>query len=174
MKKLFKALINKETITYIIFGVLTTVVSFVSLKIFDVILGTKYYLISNTISWVLSVAFAYVTNKLFVFESKSWKPSVLKTEIPSFVGARIASYFIEQGTIWICMSPLKFDGKTFDFLIIKLSGLMTAKLIASVFVVIINYVLSKALIFKKGKKESDQIVEDTAETKAQIIESEKE
>lgn len=151
MKKLFKALLNKETITYVIFGVLTTVVSFVSLKIFDTLLGTKYYLISNTISWVLSVAFAYVTNKLFVFESKSWKPSVIKTEIPSFVGARVASYFIEQGTLWLCMSPLKFDGKTFDFLIIKLSGVMTAKLIASVFVVIINYFLSKFVIFRKNK-----------------------
>lgn len=151
MKKLFKALLNKETITYVIFGVLTTVVSFVSLKTFDTLLGTKYYLISNTISWVLSVAFAYVTNKLFVFESKSWKPSVIKTEIPSFVGARVASYFIEQGTLWLCMSPLKFDGKTFDFLIIKLSGVMTAKLIASVFVVIINYFLSKFVIFRKNK-----------------------
>lgn len=151
MKKLFKALLNKETVTYVIFGVLTTVVSFMSLKIFDTLLGTKYYLISNTISWVLSVAFAYVTNKLFVFESKSWKPSVLKSEIPSFVGARVASYFIEQGTLWLCMSPLKFDGKTFNFIIIKLSGVMTAKLIASVFVVIINYFLSKFVIFRKNK-----------------------
>lgn len=156
MKKLFKALVNKETITYIIFGVLTTVVSFVSFKIFNVILGEKYYLISNTISWILSVVFAYVTNKLFVFESKSWKLSVLKTEIPSFVGARVASYFIEQGILWLCQSPLKFEGKVFNFLIIKLSGVMTAKLIASVFVVIINYVLSKFIIFKKEKKETVQ------------------
>lgn len=162
MKKLFKALLNKETVTYVIFGVLTTVVSFVSLKIFDTLLGTKYYLISNTISWVLSVAFAYVTNKLFVFESKSWKPSVIKTEIPSFVGARVASYFIEQGTLWLCMSPLKFDGKTFDFLIIKLSGVMTAKLIASVFVVIINYFLSKFVIFRKNKTTSKNKAEETA------------
>lgn len=156
MKKLFKALVNKETITYIIFGVLTTVVSFVSFKIFNVILGEKYYLITNTISWILSVVFAYVTNKLFVFESKSWKLSVLKTEIPSFVGARVASYFIEQGILWLCQSPLNFEGKVFNFLIIKLSGVMTAKLIASVFVVIINYVLSKFIIFKKEKKETVQ------------------
>lgn len=162
MKKLFKALLNKETITYVIFGVLTTVVSFVSLKIFDTLLGTKYYLISNTISWVLSVAFAYVTNKLFVFESKSWKPSVLKSEIPSFVGARVASYFIEQGTLWLCMSPLKFDGKTFNFIIIKLSGVMTAKLIASVFVVIINYFLSKFVIFRKNKASCQNKAESAA------------
>lgn len=162
MKKLFKALLNKETVTYVIFGVLTTVVSFVSLKIFDTLLGTKYYLISNTISWVLSVAFAYVTNKLFVFESKSWKPSVLKSEIPSFVGARVASYFIEQGTLWLCMSPLKFDGKTFNFIIIKLSGVMTAKLIASVFVVIINYFLSKFVIFRKNKASCQNKAESAA------------
>ncbi len=153
IKKLFNAFVNKETITYIIFGVLTTVVSFVSLKIFDLILGKNLYLVSNTFSWVLSVAFAYVTNKIFVFESKSWKIGVIKKEIPSFLTARIVSYFVEQGTLWVLMSLLGFETKVFDFLVIKLSGLMTAKLIASVLVVIINYILSKFLIFKKKSRD---------------------
>ncbi|MGN0468938.1 MAG: GtrA family protein [Acutalibacteraceae bacterium] len=168
IKKLFKALVNKETITYIVFGALTTVVSFVVLKIFDVILGTKLYLLSNTISWIAAVIFAYVTNKLFVFESKSWKPSVLKKEIPSFLGARIASYFIEQGCLWLFMDIIGFDGKVFDFIIIKLSGLMTAKAIASVLVVIINYVLSKFFIFaqkdKKNKEQSEQPEQSAGQT----------
>lgn len=166
IKKLFKALVNKETITYLIFGVLTTVVSFVTLKLFDVLLGTKLYLLSNTISWVASVAFAYVTNKLFVFESKSWKASVLKKEIPSFLSARIASYFVEQGCLWLFMNPLHFENKVFDFKIIKLSGLMTAKVIASVLVVIINYVLSKFFIFKeKSKSMESPDVAQTTESK---------
>lgn len=156
IKKLITVLINKETITYIIFGVLTTAVSFVSLKIFDMLLGKQLYLLSNTISWVLAVAFAYVTNKLFVFESKSWKPAVLKKEIPSFLTARVASYFVEQGCLWLFMSLLGFDSKVFDFIIVKLSGLMTAKVIASVLVVIINYVLSKFIIFaKKGRSAAE-------------------
>lgn len=148
MKKLIKAFLNKETILYLVFGVLTTAVSFVTLKLFDVALGKELYLVSNSLSWILSVAFAYVTNKLFVFESKSWKRDVLKKEIPSFLSARIASYFIEQGGLWLMMDVLLFKDKVFDFIVIRLSGLMTAKLVVAVLVVIINYVLSKVLIFK--------------------------
>lgn len=154
IKQLFKLLVNKETVTYIIFGLLTTAVSFVTLKIFDMLLGKDLYLLSNTVSWIMAVAFAFVTNKLFVFESKSWKSGVIKKEIPSFLAARIGSYFVEQGTLWLFMSALGFDEKVFDFIVIKLSGLMTAKLIASVLVVIINYILSKFIIFtKKSEKE---------------------
>lgn len=153
IKKLVKSLVNKETILYIVFGVLTTVVSFVSLKVFDTIFESRFYLLSNTFSWLLSVAFAYVTNKLFVFESKSWSLSVLKKEIPSFLTARIASYFIEQGGLWLFMDIIGFKGKVFDFVILKLSGLMTAKIILSVVVVIFNYVLSKFIIFAKKSKE---------------------
>ena len=148
MKKLIKAFLNKETILYLVFGVLTTAVSFVTLKLFDVALGKELYLVSNSLSWILSVAFAYVTNKLFVFESKSWKKDVLKKEIPSFLSARIASYFIEQGGLWLMMDVLLFKDKVFDFIVIRLSGLMTAKLVLAVVVVIVNYVLSKVLIFK--------------------------
>ena len=148
MKKLIKAFLNKETILYLVFGVLTTAVSFVTLKLFDVALGKELYLVSNSLSWILSVAFAYVTNKLFVFESKSWKRDVLKKEIPSFLSARIASYFIEQGGLWLMMDVLLFKDKVFDFIVIRLSGLMTAKLVLAVVVVIVNYVLSKMLIFK--------------------------
>ena len=148
MKKLIKAFLNKETILYLVFGVLTTAVSFVTLKLFDVALGKELYLVSNSLSWILSVAFAYVTNKLFVFESKSWKRDVLKKEIPSFLSARIASYFIEQGGLWLMMDVLLFKDKVFDFIVVRLSGLMTAKLVLAVLVVIINYVLSKVLIFK--------------------------
>ena len=148
MKKLIKAFLNKETILYLVFGVLTTAVGFVTLKLFDVVLGKELYLVSNSLSWILSVAFAYVTNKLFVFESKSWKRDVIKKEIPSFLSARIASYFIEQGGLWLMMDVLLFKDKVFDFIVIRLSGLMTAKLVLAVLVVIINYVLSKVLIFK--------------------------
>ena len=148
MKKLIKAFLNKETILYLVFGVLTTAVSFVTLKLFDVALGKELYLVSNSLSWILSVAFAYVTNKLFVFESKSWKKDVLKKEIPSFLSARIASYFIEQGGLWLMMDVLLFKDKVFDFIVIRLSGLMTAKLVLAVVVVVVNYVLSKVLIFK--------------------------
>lgn len=162
IKTLFKKLINKETVTYVIFGVLTTLVNLVVFKGFDVLFKGKYYLFTNTIAWVAAVAFAYVTNKLFVFESKSWKFDVIKKEIPSFLGARIASYFVEQAGLWFFVEILSFDEKVFDFIVVKLSGKITAKLIIGVIVVIINYVLSKFLIFTKkdNKKETEDRSEE--------------
>lgn len=77
---------------------------------------------------------------------------MLKKKIPSFLSARIASYFIEQAGLWFFVDILSFDEKVFDFLIVKLSGKITAKLIIGVVVVVINYVLSKFMIF--AKKES--------------------
>ncbi len=152
IKTLFKKLVNKETVTYVIFGVLTTLVNLVVFK-------GRYYLFTNTIAWIAAVAFAYVTNKLFVFESKSWKFDVIKKEIPSFLGARIASYFVEQAGLWFFVEILSFDEKVFDFIIVKLSGKITAKLIIGVIVVIINYVLSKFLIFAKKEKGEEKKAE---------------
>ena len=70
IKRLFNK--YKEIITYVIFGVLTTVVNFAAFWILSRVLGERLYLLNNAIAWVVSVAFAYVTNKLWVFESKSW------------------------------------------------------------------------------------------------------
>ena len=156
IKKLIHALLNKETITYVLFGVLTTLVNLVVFKAFDVVFGGKLYLLTNSIAWVAAVVFAYITNKLFVFESKSWKFDVLKKEIPSFVGARVASYFIEQAGLWFFVELLHFDEKTFNFIVVSLSGKIVAKLILGVLVVIINYVLSKFIIFAKKKEKPEK------------------
>lgn len=154
---IFKKFVNKETVSYVVFGVLTTLVNLLVFKGFDVLFDGKYYLFTNTIAWVAAVAFAYITNKLFVFESKSWKFDVLKKEIPSFLGARIASYFVEQAGLWFFVEILSFDEKVFNFIIVRLSGKITAKLIIGVLVVIINYVLSKFLIFsKKNRKKENE------------------
>ena len=158
IKALFKKLVNKETVTYVIFGVLTTLVNLVVFKGCDVLFKGEHYLVSNSVAWVAAVAFAYVTNKLFVFESKSWRFDVIKKEIPSFLGARIASYFIEQAGLWFFVEILHFDEKVFDFIIVRLSGKITAKLIIGVVVVVINYVLSKFMIF--AKKDSTQKVDE--------------
>ena len=159
IKKLIHSLLNKETITYVLFGVLTTVVNLVVFKLFDVLFGGKLYLLTNSIAWIAAVVFAYITNKLFVFESKSWKFDVLKKEIPSFFGARVASYFIEQAGLWFFVEILHFDEKVFDFIIIELGGKMVAKIILGVLVVIINYVLSKFIIFAKKKPEKQETEE---------------
>ena len=158
MKELIKKFINKETIIYLVFGVLTTVVNFVVFKIFDVIFtsvtNTDLTLLTNFIAWVAAVVFAYVTNKLWVFESKSWKMSVLKKEIPSFVGARVLTLGIEQLGLLIFITWLGFEKYSLDvFGIFSVGGKMLVKAGLAVIVVVTNYVLSKFIIFKNKDKE---------------------
>ena len=157
-KTIFKKIVNKETVLYVVFGVLTTLVNFVAFKLFtmafDKLVSSQLGVhISNVLAWVLAVAFAYVTNKLFVFESKSWAGRVLAKEIPSFVAARLFSLGVEELGLIIFVNLLHFDSKVFRIPLINfnLSGEMTAKIILAVVVVILNYFFSKLVIFKKKK-----------------------
>ena len=142
MKNLIKKLCNKETITYIIFGILTTAVNYIVYYVlyrFTEMDALAY----NVIAWVAAVIFAFFTNKLFVFESKSFKPSVIIRELATFVSARLLSLALEEA---------------FLALTVKVMGIheLIAKLIIAVIVVIVNYFASKFLIFKKEKGESNE------------------
>ncbi len=153
MKELIKKLVNKETVTYLVFGVLTTVVNLGVFKLFDLIFTsvteTDLTLVTNFIAWVFAVIFAFVTNKIWVFESKSWSGRVLRKEIPSFVGARLFSLGVEELGILIFITWLSFDRFEWDvFGIFTLGGKMIVKIGLAVIVVIMNYVFSKFLIFK--------------------------
>ena len=158
MKELIKKLINKETITYLIFGVLTTVVNLVVFKVFDMLFTavteTDLTLLTNFIAWVFAVVFSYITNKLWVFESKSWKFDVLKKEVPAFAGARIFSLGIEELGLLIFISWLGFDRINLDiFGLFSVGGKMIVKIVLGVVVVVINYIFSKLIIFKNKEKE---------------------
>ena len=158
MKELIKKLINKETITYIIFGVGSTVVNLVVFEAFDrlftAVTRTDLTLLTNLIAWVAAVIFAFVTNKIWVFESKSWAGSVLKKEIPSFVGARVFSLGVEELGLLIFIKWLDFGRFEWNVLdIFTLSGKMMVKIGLAVIVVIMNYVFSKFIIFKNKEKE---------------------
>lgn len=124
---------NKEIIKYLIFGILTTLVNILCFYILDK-LNIDIY-INNTISWIVSVIFAFITNKLYVFESKSLDIKTIFKEGTSFLGARIFSYFVDMGTIY-----LLFDGLRINKLI--------SKIVSNIIVIIINYIFSK-FIFKK-------------------------
>ena len=65
------------------------------------LVGEEAYLITNIIATVLAILFAYVTNTLFVFTSRSWSLAVLKREIPSFFGARAFTFLLEEGGLWL-------------------------------------------------------------------------
>ena len=132
----------REILFYLIFGVATTLVNLVLFAAMNSLLGEQQYLVSNVVATVLAILFAYVTNKLFVFDSKSWKGSIVIKELGSFIAARLATGCIE----WFGVPGLMKLGM--DQELFGTKG-MLAKIIASVLVVIINYFFSKLLIFKK-------------------------
>lgn len=143
----------KEIILYLVFGVLTTAVSWgtyaIFIKLFGVVSLTSEMTLAKTLSWVCAVIFAYITNKLWVFDSKSWKPSVVLKEVASFVGARIVT-----GVIEIAGLPLLVK-IGLDQTIFGIAG-SWANVVISVIVVILNYGFSKLLVFRKAKKESKE------------------
>lgn len=126
----------KEFLWYGFFGVLTTLVNIVSFYVFDKS-GLNTY-ISNLIAWILSVLFAFITNKLFVFGSKSFKFSIFIKEMFSFFFFRILSLGIDMVGLFTCLD------------VFKLSKLVS-KIIVNIIVIIFNYIFSKLFIFKKDK-----------------------
>lgn len=138
MKKI-KELYTKyeEIINYLIVGVLTTVVSLATYFICtETFLDPNKKLelqIANIISWIFAVAFAYFTNRKYVFKSKN--KNMLK-EASSFVGSRILSLLMDMFTMFIIVSVLHLNDKI-------------GKLVSQVIVTIANYILSKLFVFKK-------------------------
>ena len=153
LKKIFKKVFNKETILYLVFGVLTTVVNLVSFKLLNVLLGENLYLISNVIAWFVSVIFAFIVNKLFVFESKSWEIKSTLKEIGKFFSARVFSLVVEEIGLLLLVDVAGLKDFTLDWIEkFPISGEMIAKIILAVIVVIMNYFFSKFFIFGKDKK----------------------
>ena len=124
----------QSLISYAVFGVLTTVVNIVTYSICYNRMGIGNTL-SNVIAWILAVAFAYVTNKLWVFDSKSWKLQVLKREIVAFVSCRLATGILDILIMFVCVDMLG----------------MHMKILSNVLVIVLNYIFSKLVIFKKNR-----------------------
>lgn len=157
MMKKIKELLKKyeELILYVVFGGLTTVVNFAVYWVLNKALGENYYLVNNVIAWFVSVVFAYITNKLWVFDSKSWVPKVLVKEVPEFFAARIFSLLVEEGGLWLFVEKMGFDEFSFEIFGFEFTGKIIAKLVLAVIVVILNYFFSKFVIFAKKKKSKE-------------------
>ena len=125
----------KEIINYLIFGGLSTVVNFVSYFVFARLLGIEE-VISSSLSWFSSVLFAYITNKLFVFESKTETKKTFFKEMISFFACRVLSGILcDVGTFALMVKVLNIND-------------VISKIITQVMVIIVNYVFSKLIIFK--------------------------
>jgi putative flippase GtrA len=136
MKKLVSLLKKyEEVISYLFFGGLTTLVNYIVYLPCYNLLDLSGAL-SNAIAWVAAVAFAYVTNKPFVFKSHDWSVKTVIPELTKFVSCRVGSGLLETAIIFALVDWLGLNGNVI-------------KLATSVLVVILNYIASKLLVFRK-------------------------
>ncbi len=133
IEKLIRKLLTREVITYVIFGVLTTAVNFLAFYLLNDWMR-MHYLWANALAWLVAVAFAFVTNKQFVFESKSWEIKSTLREAAGFTGGRIVTLLLEQGGLLLFVEAMHMNENL-------------AKVILAVVVVILNYVFSKLWVF---------------------------
>ena len=136
--KIFNPLFQKykSVLLYLFFGVLTTCVSVFSFILCDSVLGI-HILVSNIISWILAVTFAYFTNRTWVFRSTATGNALVK-EIVLFFSARVTTLLIEEVLMWIFVMLLQYDSTVI-------------KLVAQVVVLVLNYIFSKLFVFAKHR-----------------------
>jgi len=168
-----KALLNKyrEIILYVIFGGITTLANWITyavmVRLFRIDLsavkveGNIVYavfhgssgknitllFIANLIAWAVGVIVAFVTNKIWVFESKTWNLKTVIKEAGGFTAARLATGVLE----WFGIPALVLAGMNQSFLGIE--GFPT-KVLVSVIVVVANYLFSKFIVFKNKKQDN--------------------
>ena len=124
-----------DIVVYLFFGALTTIVNYIIYLPCYNFLGLSA-VVSNAIAWVIAVAFAFVTNKPFVFKSNDWSASVVFPELTKFIGCRIGSGAAETVILFFAVDLLGWNGNVW-------------KLLTQILVVVLNYIGSKLLVFKK-------------------------
>ena len=132
---------KREAAAYLFFGFASTAVNW-AVYILAVQLAGFSVPLGNSLAWVAAVTFAFVTNKMWVFRSRSWKRSLVLGEAGTFLGSRVATGIFEIASV-----PILF----YIGLNAPLFGIQGffAKAIVSVAVIVLNYVLSKKFVFRK-------------------------
>ncbi|HBG4142721.1 GtrA family protein [Clostridioides difficile] len=126
---------HKETILYLFFGAFTTLVNIVSYLFFTRVILFNF-IVANALAWILAVLFAYVTNKFFVFESKRIEIKFLFKEFLSFVSFRLLSGVVEMLIMYVMIDLLFVND-------------VIVKVFTNIVVIVLNYLFSKMIIFKK-------------------------
>lgn len=132
--------LTRELFLYIVFGVLTTLVNLAVYLLFTKLFGVNY-IISNILAWFISVLFAYVTNRIWVFESKN--SNILK-EVSLFFAGRLFSGVVDTALMYL-------------FIDILLIGDFVSKIIIQIIVVVLNYLLSKLVIFNNNDSSYERL-----------------
>lgn len=128
---------HEEGINYLIFGFLAFVLNYVLYWVFESLMNL-HYMAATALSWVLTVVFAYWTNRTFVFKSQNRELQSVGKEFISFIGARVATEVLELVLMYVMVDCM--HGNEY-----------IAKLIGQTLVILTNYVLSKIWIFKDKK-----------------------
>lgn len=147
-------IMNNKTVLYVFFGLLTTIINYFCFWLFyRVLMQGNGGIYANIIAFAISVAFAFVVNKLFVFKSTLWSAAVLIKEGVPFVASRIFSFLIEEAGLFISEEIIEAN-KIVIFTIkgVCVDGVTVTKLILSVFVIIINYLFCNFFVFKQKEK----------------------
>lgn len=134
MKRLYKK--YDEIIRYLIIGAFSTLISIGSYSLLLKLLPINY-LINNFISWIITITFAYIMNKTFVFKNKKRTKKELLVQIYKFLEYRIFSLLIDMAIMYLLVSIFKIDK-------------MISKICVQIIIVIVNYIFSKFFVFKKN------------------------
>ncbi|WEG12194.1 GtrA family protein [Pullulanibacillus sp. KACC 23026] len=125
-------------ITYLVVGGFTTLINIVSFWLLTVPIPVNY-VIANTVAWVLSVLFAYVANKIIVFQSKTENKTETIREFVSFIGFRFVSYAMDLAVMILLISGLHMNETL-------------SKILTNVVVLVANFIFSKWFIFRNAKE----------------------
>jgi putative flippase GtrA len=131
---------HREVLHYLFFGGATTAVNLLAYGLAVELAGLSVT-VGNALAWAVAVAFAYVTNKIWVFESRSWQPMQVLREAASFLSARVITGVFELAGVPLLMRL------GLGYPLFGIEG-FAAKLAISVVVIVLNYVFSKALVFR--------------------------
>ncbi len=153
--KIIDKVVTREIITYLFFGVCTTAVNFVIYTLLIRNMPGRVTL-CNSVAWVAAILFAFVTNKIFVFESRSFAPGVLIKEFFTFVAARILTGLMEM------FLPTLLIKAGLDMRIFNVEG-MAAKIAVGVVIIVLNYIFSKLIIFRKKSGPVEEITSEESE-----------
>ena len=126
---------HKEGMRYLVFGALTTIVNIIAYYIFYYIFHIDNA-ISNVIAWIVAATFAYITNKYYVFNSKVNTKKELFKEIVYFYGCRLLTLIFDEGIMIFTVDKLGWNA-------------LLMKIVSNIIVIVLNFIFSKILIFKK-------------------------
>ena len=135
IKYVFGKDLGAETIRYVIVGAMTTLVNYGLFELFYGVIGIGVT-VSNVTSIFVSIVFAYVANKLVVFRHRSDSLSALILELCKFFGGRLFTMALEVGAVELFYFVLGYDARL-------------GKIAAQVLVIIVNYLISKLIVFRK-------------------------